>query len=244
MKRHLSVFFIFFFYGARIFAQGGDRDQSIQNDFQNYVNAASSGNYSGSYLPVFNNKENTVGSRYLFVRWVKGKVYNKSNQLVSDDSYVFNYDKITKKLLATQDNKIVVEVEDKNLKSFTLSYGDDTITFQRMPLISNKDFFVALAESEKKYSLYKVIKTRFQKANFTTNGIIQSGNNYDQFIDEPEYYLVFPGGRELQTLELTRKSVKQTLKPEIKKIRSYYTEHSGETFDEGYLTGLVNFLNK
>ena len=243
MKIHFLVFFLFFFYG-KAFAQAGDRDQSIQNDFQNYVNSESAKNYTGSFLPVFSTKENTVGSRYLFSRWVKGKVINMDNELISDDSYVFNYDKINKKLLATQDNKTVVEVNDEEVQSFTLTYDDMMVIFQRMPLINDKDFFVPLVENENKYSLYKMIKTRFQKANYTTNGIFQSGKNYDEFIDEPEYYLVYPENKEVKKLELTRKSVRETLKPEITKIRSYFSDHSGEAFDETYLTGLVNFLNK
>jgi hypothetical protein len=243
MKKNLFLLFLFF-NGLMAFAQNSDRDQAIQNDFQNYVNTESARNYTGSFLPVFTSKENTLGNRYLFVRWVKGKVFNLDSQLISDDSFVFNYDKITKKLLATQDNKTVVEVNDEDMKSFTLTYGDVSVTFERIPLISNEGFYVLLAESGKKYSLYKRIKTRFQRTNFTTNGIFQSGNNYDEFIDEPDYYIVMPGQKEAKKLELTRKSVKAMFKPEISKVRSYFTDHSGEAFDEVYLTGLVNFLNK
>lgn len=244
MKTCAFLILLSLFYSVETVAQNGDRDQAIQNDFQNYVNTESSKNYTGSFLPVFSSKENTVGNRYLFGRWVKGKVVNKDNVLISDDSYVFNYDKINRKLLATQDNRTVVEVNDEDVQSFMLTYDDITVIFQRVPLINSKDFFVPLVENEKRYSLFKIIKTRFQKANFTTNGIFQSGKNYDEFIDEPEYYVVLPENKQVKKLELSRKSVKETFKPQITKVRSYFTDHSGEILDEKYLTELVNFLNQ
>lgn len=243
MKIQVTALILFFLLATKAFSQNGDRDQSIQNDFQNYVNTESSRNYTGSFLPVFSNKENIVGSRYLFGRWVKGKVMNRSNALISDDSYVFNYDKISMKLLATQDNKTVVEVNDEGIESFSLTYDGITTVFLRVPLINAKDFFVSLVESEKGYSLYKKIVTRFQKANFTTNGLIQSGKNYDEYVDEPEYYVISPGSKDVKRLLFTRKSVKEVFKPKISAVRSYFSEHSGENFDESYLAGLINFLN-
>ena len=243
MKKYQVVLFVLLFYGIRASAQASDRDQSIQNDFQNYVNAESSRNYSGSFLPVFTNKENTVGSRYLFGRWVHGKVVNANSEQVNDDTYVFNYDKINRKLLATQDNKTVLEINDEDLQSFTLAYDENTVVFERVPLINKTDFFVTSVESEKGYSLYKKLQTRFQKANFTTNGIFQSGKNYDEYVDESEYYVVFPGNKEVKKVELTRKSLRDVFKSNMTRVRRYYTEHSGETFDENFLGGLVNFLN-
>ena len=243
MKKHAVVVVLLLLYGMGAFAQAGDRDQSIQNDLQNYVNAESSRNYSGSFLPVFNNKENTVGSRYLFGRWVHGKVINTSNEQINDDTYVFNYDKINRKLLATQDNKTVLEINDEDLQSFTLVYDEITVVFERVPLINKTDFFVPLVESEKGYSLYKKLQTRFQKANFTTNGLIQSGKNYDEYVDESEYYIVLPGNHEVRKVGLTRKSLKEIFKQDMTRLRRYYTEHSGEAFDENYVAGLVNFLN-
>ncbi len=244
MKRYLFIFFLFLIFFINGFGQNSDRAQSIQNDFQNYVNAESAKNYTGSFLPVFTNKENTVGHRYLFNRWVKGKIVNTNNEVISDDSYVFNYDKISSVLLATQDNKIVLEVNDSDVQSFTLTYDGVNTVFERVPLISSQNFFLPLVESEKGYTLYKLIKTRFEKANFSTNGIFSSGKNYDEYIDEPEYYVIYPSSKEFKKLELKRKSVKETLSSEIAKIRTYFSEHNGESFDENYLAGLVNFLNQ
>ena len=156
---------------------------------------------------------------------------------------MFNYDKINRKLLATQDNKTVLEINDEDLQSFTLVYDEITVFFERVPLINKTDFFVPLVENEKGYSLYKKLQTRFQKANFTTNGLIQSGKNYDEYVDESEYYIVLPGNKEVRKVGLTRKSLKEIFKQDMTRLRRYYTEHSGEAFDENYVAGLVNFLN-
>ena len=243
MKKYWSFCFLFFFYGLKAFTQNSVNDQSIQNDFQNYSRTEGSKNYSGSYLPVFSNKENTVGSRYLFDKWVDGRVMNTDNIIISTDSFLFVYDKIAGKLLATQDKKKVIEVDDAAVKSFTLINGNDTLVFEKLPAVSDHGFFIELVKNKDHYSLYKSLTTKFVKADYFTNGIFESGKKYDEFVDAYEYYIVLPGGNDFKKVTFKRKSVKDALTKEDKKVREFFSKSEDGIIDESFLKGLIVFLN-
>src|SRR5258705_1120531 len=66
-----------------------NRTVSLQNDFQLFSQGAASGVNSSS-LPVFNRKQETVGSQFLYKNWVKGMVTNR--QGISFSNGLFNYD--------------------------------------------------------------------------------------------------------------------------------------------------------
>jgi hypothetical protein len=219
--------------------------QTVQNDFQNYARTESSRNYTGSYLSVFLNKENTVGSRYLFDRWVKGKIVSLQDVVISNDSFLFNYDKVSRILIATPDKQNIIEINLNVVKSFTLTDSDEEMVFEKMPMINDRDFFIGLVKNKDKYSLYKMVKTKFEKANYTTNGIFESGKKYDEFIDEFEYYIVFPGEKEFKKIGLKRKSIKEVLVKEEKKVKEYFSNgNEAATIDESFLKGLITFLNQ
>ena len=244
MKTYLLIFLLCFTFLSNGFSQNSNQSQSIQNDFQNYTSSESTKNYTGSFLPVFSNKENTVGNRYLFDRWVGGKVFNADDIVVSNGSFVFNYDKIAKKLLATQDRQKIIEVNINAIKFFTLTNEEEVMVFEKIPVISEQDFFIPLVKNENKYSLYKSIKTKFERANYTTNGIFESGKNYDSFIDVFEYYIGFPGGKEFKKIELKKKSVREILAKDDKKVKQYFSKEEEGVINEHFLNGLITFLNQ
>lgn len=245
MKKYQPAFFLFFFFGINAFGQNSDdKAQSIQNDFQNYTRTESSKNYSGSFLPVFYNRENTVGNRYLFNKWVTGRVVDTGNVIVSNNKFVFNYDKIAANLLATQDRKTIIEVNLDAIRSFTLIDGEEMVTFERNSLINKKDFVVALVESKTGYSLFKSLKTTFHKADYTNNGIFTSGKNYDEFVDEVGYYIIFPQDKEFKKIDLKGKSIKGALANEDNKVKKYFSQNEGNGINEIFLKGLINFLNQ
>ena len=245
MKKYLFVFLLFLIRMSDGFGQTAiQSQQTVQNDFQNYSRTEGARNYTGSYLSVFTNKESTVGNRYLFDKWVKGSVVNLQDIIISNDDFLFNYDKMGKTLLATQDKQKIIEIDPDAIKSFTLTDSTEVIVFEKVPVISDRDFFIALVKSENRYSLYKSVKTKFEKANFSTNGIFESGKKYDEFIDEPEYYIVLPGQKESRKIGLKRKSIKAALGNEEKKVKEYFSNMSeAGTLDESVLIGLITFLN-
>src|ERR1700761_8465320 len=53
----------------------------------------------------------------------------------------------------------------------------------------------------------RAVNTKFLKADFQTNGITSSGNNYDSYVDDATYYAVKSGGQP-QKFTLKRKAIK------------------------------------
>ncbi len=245
MRKYLVVFF---FFSVMIDSSG----QTIQvlDDFLNYKNGESSSgvNRSGSNdINNFSIKENAEGSRYLLTNWVRAKVFITDTTMINTEGYVFNYDKMLKKLIATKDGQTLIEVNTDHIKSFVLIGADETDSFERVPAISN-EFFISLVKDDKKYSLYKSVKTKFQKANYYNNGIVESGNKYDSYTDVFEYYVVFADGK-YKKVELKKKSVKNIFSGEATKVSQYFSNKDEEvgglgTVNESFLIGLVNFLNQ
>ena len=218
--------------------------QSTSNSFLDFSKAEGSRLYGGSALSIFSHKENTVGSRYLFNEWVNGKVLNKEGGIISNNSYLFNYDKISKNFLATLDKQKIIEVNTETIKSFVLTNNDSVTVFEKLPIINDQIFFIELVKNEGKYSLYKSIISKFYKADYTTNGIFESGKNYDSFVDQYEYYIIYPGGKEFKKLELKKKSLKEALVKEDKKVKQYFSKDEEGVVNESFLKGLITFLNQ
>jgi hypothetical protein len=244
MKKIRFIVILFNIYSLQSFAQNSIGTQSIQNDFQNYVNTESARNYTGSFLPVFTTRENTVGSRYLYDKWVSGSVTNMDNVIVTTDSFLFNYDKIAGKLLATKDGKHVIEVNDAFIKSFTLVNGNDSVMFEQKLVSSDREFLIGLVSNKNGYSLYKLIQSKFERANYTTNGIIESGKKYDEYIDVPVYYIAGPGGKEFKKIALKRKALKEALPAEAEKVKKYFSKNEDDAVNENFLIGLTKYLNQ
>ena len=222
------------------------KQQSFSNAFQDFSKTETGNLYRGSSLPVFIIKENTVGSRYLFDSWVKGKLIDTTGKEINTNDYVFNYDKMTGKLIATQDKKIVIEINDAVIKSYSLTdlSGKET-KFEKSGLINNDKFLVSLAgEKNNKYSLYKLINTKFVKANFVTNGLIESGKKYDEYADTFEYYIVYNSSGIHKKVELKEKLIKKTITEDGEKVKTFFIKHTGDKLNESLLAELILFLNQ
>ncbi len=121
MKQTVYLFFFFTCICCRVVAQPDGNDIILQNTLQNYVNAENTSLYKGSSLPVFSHKEDTKGNRYLFDSWVKGTIVTANNYVIDKKEYFFNFDKITNDIFMTLDQKVVVEINKVEFKSFTAS---------------------------------------------------------------------------------------------------------------------------
>ena len=216
----------------------------LENDFNNFFKSQSlHQGYNGGTLPSFSAKEETVGNRFLFDRWVHGKVINFSDSVLNKPELLLNYDKINQSLLLFQDNKFVIEVYPEQIKGFVLSDGNKTCSFEHLPQVAKQGFVQALIKNDK-YSLYKRVRTRFIKADYASNGISESGSNFDEYRDESTYFIVFNSGKEFRRIEPRKKSIRDALPFESKKIDLYFFNNSPELIDETFMIGLVNNLNK
>ena len=220
------------------------KQQTLSRSFEDFEKGGTGPMSHSGLLPVIHQNEETKGSRYYFKDWVKGTVLDKSGAIVSDEYCLFNYDKMAHALLVTKDKRSMIQVNSSEIQSFILEDRNGKYSFERKPSINDKDFLIQLAKSGGKYSLYKAIKTKFQKADYATTGLTESGKNYDEFIDEATYYILPADEKQVITVELKKKAIKNALPNEQEKVNSYFAEHKSDFINESFLIGLVNDLNK
>ncbi|WP_461449777.1 hypothetical protein [Mucilaginibacter sp.] len=187
-------------------------------------------------------KEELHGSPYLFSTWVHGYAVTTSDSIKQNDSYLFNYEKTTGILLYTSGGNTMKAVTKGEIKGFTLFDDNGQVyTFTDVPAINPK-VYVQVLSSGNKYIIYKDINTQFHKADFTTNGITSSGNNYDSYDDNSNYYLVkLPGGTP-QKLSLKRKAIKNAFAADEDKVNQFLSANDSE-IDDTFLEKLGNFMN-
>lgn len=198
----------------------------------------------GALFPVFKNTEETKGSRYLFNDWVTGYVVSPEDSVYKNPSYGFNYDKMGGGLLLTQDKRTAIEIDVARIKSFTLYNNlNQPETFEYVPAI-NKTHFPQVIASGKKYKIYKLINTKFVRNDYHSDGMTSTGNNYDEFVDEPTYYVLNVQTNQLQELKLKKKSIKAVFAGEGSKLDKFFGAYSESNLDDGYLKNLGDFMNQ
>lgn len=223
--------------GLRVNALG----QIEQYHFLNYQPTGRM--YTGALLPKFSLKEGTKGNRYFFDSWADGQIVGINGVVYKDSSYQFNYDKINSNLLFTKDHQTVVEIAREEISSFTLKKENEEYVFESVPFISTQSYLQQLVKDSSGYSLYKKTKTTFVKANFVSTGMIEKGNNYDEYVDEDTYFIVYPD-KTFRTLEMKKRVVKDCLSPDSDRVSAYFKSHIEEPLNESFLISLVLNINK
>jgi len=218
--------------------------EMLRNDLNNFGHAENSRFITGGSIPSFTPKEETVGNPYLFDKWVHGVVVTKSDSKYSNRATLFNYNKMTGSLIMTQDKKTGIELYLDKIKSFTLTDDNKDYPFEHVTIVNNNDFFLSLVKNDSKYSLYKLIKTKFIRSNYSNNGITESGNKYDEYKDIDTYYVLLPGGKEFRKIELKAKPIKAALKEDASKVDAYFSKNLPGEINEDFLTGLITSLNQ
>ncbi|MBB6111811.1 hypothetical protein SAMN05421821_11494 [Mucilaginibacter lappiensis] len=184
------------------------------------------------------------GSRFLSEKWMHGFGISYADSLIQNNSYFFNYDKTMSDVLFSRDQRAVFTADKQEVKAFTLI--DDafqTYSFEAVPAIDPKHYSMVLATGNK-YKIYRLLTCKLVKANFTTNGITSSGNNYDEYVDENHYFIWNVKTKQLQPVELKSKSIKTALATDADKLKAFNKEHGDDDINEAYLKDLGDYLNK
>jgi len=192
---------------------------------------------------VFTDVKETVGSRFLFNQWVHGYVMKNDGSLVQMKEVTFNYDKMAGDLYLSVTNASVMLADKDVIKSFTLfSPKGQMMTFEQVKEIS-KDLYLQVISSGSKYKIYKAIITKFTPSNYKTDGIVSSGNTYDEFIDEYAYFVLNLSANSLRALKIRKKDIKEVFAAEGNKLTDYMTAHNGK-IDESYIKDLGDAMNQ
>ena len=200
--------------------------------------------YNGSGLPVFMPKDETKGTQYLFEKWVPGIVLNEKGEQIKNDLYLYNYDKMGKVLLFTQDQVNIIELDMKTVNGFSLLYKDEPRTYFKMTILGKEDYYQLLSSTKTKYGLYKRTNTKFVKANYVSTGLTSTGNNYDEFLDDIRYFVYSEKEKNFVAVDLKKKSIKAVLENEKPKVDEWFSQNGNADMDEAFLKGLITFLNK
>ncbi|MGZ3834286.1 MAG: carboxypeptidase-like regulatory domain-containing protein [Mucilaginibacter sp.] len=237
----------------QVVLKAGDASASNSSDAQNTISAKiveekssndvqASVGYGGEISPS-HQKGNLRGNRYLLDKFAHGFLVNSDGMLVHNANYLFDYDKMDGSILLTRDKKTIVDVGWDLTKSFTLySNKDERFEFEKVPSL-DKTHFVQVLASGSKYKIYKVIKTRFVKSDYVNNGVTSHGNDYDEYVDDADYYVLDVQGSLQKKLSLKKKSIKEDFAKDADKVNKYLSDNSGD-IDDAYLSKLGTFMNQ
>jgi hypothetical protein len=214
--------------------------------FTHTITSAPNGTiYTGGAIPVFGHKEDTKGTRYLFEKWVTGIVIDSGGNTFHATSFIYNYDKVTRNLLLTQDMNQVIEVDKAIVQSFTLKADGIEHKFEKVNVIDKTGCLEVLVKTEGKYALYKYVKAKFVKSDYHTDGMVESGNPYDEYVDESRYFILYPDGTTFHELPMRMKPLRELLSGEANgKAAAYLKEHRYEFVKPDLLVGLVTAMNQ
>ncbi len=232
--RTLLTIAVIFISSAAIKAQ----DTSIYNRqaFESFANTR------GTEIPTFHYQEATKGSQYLFTDWKRGKAINSEGQLVDQPGLSFNYDKMHHGLYMTKDKKTSYILDLHNVKEILIDDNGNTLEYVHLPQVSDETLLLVLVKSPTKYSLYKSLTTKFIKSNYVSTGLTETGHNYDEYLDEPQYYLFTLKGT-FEKLPTKKKALKEYFDGN-KAAESFLKDHRNDDIDDNFMKDLVETLNK
>jgi hypothetical protein len=193
-------------------------------------------------VAVVRRNANLVGSRYLFDTFVPGYFTYTADKKFYDKRCLFNYEKVSGFILLTVDRQNVKEVDREQIKSFTLyDKTDRRYDFEQVPEIDKFHYLQVLA-SGSKYKIYKLIKTNYIASGVTHTASGDKGQDYDQYLDETEYYVLNVQTNQVQKIELKKKAIKQAFQNEAEKVNKFMSENNGSLNDTflGELGTIVN----
>lgn len=180
----------------------------------------------------------------MFDDWAKGYVTDAKGNTINSENYTFNYDKIGGTLLMSQDKHTAIGIDKEHVKNFVVySKVDKAMAFEHVPAIDATHYCEVLATGAK-YKIYKLIKTKLVKADFKSDGMTSSGNKYDEYVDEPAYYVIDVKNVRPQQLGLKSKAIKQVFAADADKVKTFFTNHKDDDIDETFLSALGDFLNQ
>ncbi len=182
--------------------------------------------------------------------WVRARILTSNNNILSNDSFLFNYDKIDRKLLITSDFKSIFEIDHREFKAIEFYVNDSAYFFKHIYFINDKDLFQILVRDEGRYSLCKVMRTKIVRGTLGTLGNIglvgASSSLMDRYVDLAEYYIFFPNKEYRSFFNIKKPAIKRLfgLNPEGAKVDDFFNSIGNRDYDENDLIQLVNFLNR
>jgi hypothetical protein len=194
-------------------------------------------------IQTYNSGE-VKGSQFFFPTWTGGSVTTINNEVISNN-YSFLYDKVRQQLfMKWKDSSIILQAEKDQITGFTLN-TDKEYRFASASLYDPSDtsnFFEVLASNKKDYSLLKLVKATFVKADPTDMLRMREGDVYDKFVDNISYYVSYQNGFP-KKITFKERSIEKVFPSAKEKIADYFNKNGNGSHNDSFLTGLVQLLN-
>ncbi len=219
--------------------------ESVAASLGGYSSALASGRTFSGTIGAFSIKEETKGSRYLLTdTWAHGKITSMDGVVTNDRKMLINYDKMNRSLYITTDGKRIIEIDKSEVRSFDLHTDWQDYHFKRLRNIDSNQFFLVLREVPEKYSLYKLTKTRFVKSNYHSDGMVESGNPYDEYLDESFYFLQPPGDQPFKLITVLKVRALKEMLGADPKAAAWLSKHKYDPVDEQFLKSMVDYMDQ
>jgi CarboxypepD_reg-like domain len=197
---------------------------------------------SGATLPMITHKEDTRGSRYLLKNFARGVIVDNAGHIITDSFNLMNYDKVDGQLMIATDARNYLEVDKEKVVAFAFKTPDTSFVFLNVPALSKVNYFLLIANGPK-YSVYKSVRTKFNKANYQSNGLVESGHDYDEYVDNERYFWV-RNDDSAGVFELKKKSIKAAFAGDKAKVDAFFSHHKYDDIDDSLVRQLIAYLNK
>ena len=209
------------------------------------TNAASDPNHGTGILPTFFSKDSAKGSPYLVKGWLRGTLELNTHQRLPETGHplFFNYDKMNERLFVTDGRNKPWTYSRDSIDGFELIDSDTNYEFEKVPLISRSHLLRVLVRSDSGYSLYKRIITKFITSDYKNEVYWTTGRNYDMYVDNAEYYVVYPGHKNFRKLNLNVREIKRSFPSETDRLDKFFAQDSGPV-DEKVFVALLQNLNE
>ena len=147
------------------------------------------------------------GSPYISESWASAKFTTFDTTLtLNTNGFTYNLNATNNEPVAKNAAAEEFSMDRSLIKSFILKDGDKERHFER---VSHADFptdeYLQVIYKSESYKVFLSHKKFLKKADFKDSGTFQTGNKYDEYISENEYYVKLPGKMMEKTKKLTLK---------------------------------------
>jgi hypothetical protein len=188
------------------------------------------------------------GNPFLFdSTWAHAEVTTANNKVIRNDSQYYNFNKFNQNLLITEDYRSIYEVDKREFKAVTFYWHDSVYKMEHVYEINKRDFFFELIRDDNHFSLYKFIHTSIHPVSWHTNGLVSEGLLYDQYVDDPVYYVVFPDRSYKVLNKIDKKSILNIFQLDAVygKVSDYLSDNKQANMrSEDFLCKLAIYLNQ
>jgi hypothetical protein len=195
-------------------------------------------------VPVFTERESDVGSAFFSDKWIRGSIELANHKRIPEgnQTLLFNYNKINQLVYVINQSKKEWSYPIDSVCGFELMMNSQIFSFEKVSWISDNFFLIPVYKSEKGYSLYKRLFTKWERSAYQNVVYYSTGKKYDEYIDYYEYYLTYPGNTRFRKLNLKERAVRKAFPDETPLLIKFFDLHDKE-INEQNLIGLLQYIN-